>query len=213
MPRSGGCGWRIARRLGCRAYSLPRRSLLTGSRRGRSAACGPSTATADNPSPPCAWPSQRSGRRTPPLTSPFIAATAQSRWSCAASPARRPSCRPRQPRCKPSSLWRSWPNWATARSSGARRSVLALGYCFSRRRSELAGLDYAELGGGDGVLKIAAESLEVHLARSKRANPGDPETFVVPREKNSAAVDAVDRWLSLANVRAGEPVLRRVHKY
>jgi len=26
-------------------------------------------------------------------------------------------------------------------------------------------------------------------------------------------VDAVDRWLSLANVRAGEPVLRRVHKY
>jgi len=70
-----------------------------------------------------------------------------------------------------------------------------------------------ELGGGDGVLKIAAESLEVHLARSKRANPGDPETFVVPREKNSAAVDAVDRWLSLANVRAGEPVLRRVHKY
>jgi len=70
-----------------------------------------------------------------------------------------------------------------------------------------------ELGGGDGVLKIAAESLEVHLSRSKRANPGDPETFVVPREKNSAAVDAVDRWLSLANVRAGEPVLRRVHKY
>jgi integrase len=91
-------------------------------------------------------------------------------------------------------------------------ALIALGYCFARRRSELAGLDYQRLGSGDGVLIVTSKHLIVHLAVSKAGQVGEPEIYVVPSAENTGAVRALERWLVLAGIKPGEPILRRVHK-
>lgn len=90
-------------------------------------------------------------------------------------------------------------------------ALLALGYCFARRRSELVGLDWERLGDGDGILSSSAREMKVELVRHKTQS-SEPMVSVVPRSYNSVAVQAVERWLTLAAVQPGEPVLRRVRK-
>lgn len=90
-------------------------------------------------------------------------------------------------------------------------ALLALGYVFALRRSELAALDLEVQGDGDGALRITAKSMEVVFAISK-TNSGTPETVTVPRFENVAAVKAVEAWIDVAGVRPGEPVLRSVSK-
>ena len=96
-------------------------------------------------------------------------------------------------------------------------AALALGYMFGRRRSELVGLDLERLGSGegkgDGILKRDVQALEVVLLRHKTSDgSGTPKHFVAPRANNEVAVGVIERWLTLAQVRPGEPVLRRIHK-
>lgn len=91
-------------------------------------------------------------------------------------------------------------------------ALLALGYCFARRRSELAALDYAELGTGAAVLSITASHLEIRLARAKGKRDGVDLVYVVPVAPNRLAVKAIERWIDLANIEPGQPILRRVNK-
>ena len=92
-------------------------------------------------------------------------------------------------------------------------AVLALGYIFGRRRSELVGLDLDRLGSGDGILRRDVHALEVTLVRHKTSDgSGSSKTFLVPRANNEVAVACIERWLTLAQVRPGESVLRRIHK-
>jgi integrase len=91
-------------------------------------------------------------------------------------------------------------------------AVLALGYCFARRRSELSGLDLEQPGQGTGVLKLGGAHLEIRLRRSKSNLNSEDEVYVVPTAPNRAAVKAIERWIERANIEPGEPVLRRVFK-
>jgi integrase len=90
-------------------------------------------------------------------------------------------------------------------------ALLALGYCFARRRSELTGLDLDHLGAGDGILTSDARAITITLVRHKTQS-GEPLVTAVPRDCNAIAVRAIEAWLALAGVKPGEPVLRRVLK-
>lgn len=90
-------------------------------------------------------------------------------------------------------------------------ALLALGYCFARRRSELAGLDYMSLGSGTGVLALTPTHVELRLHHSKSGHE-EEEVFVVPRRHNKSAIHAIERWIAVADIQPGEPILRRVFK-
>ena len=91
-------------------------------------------------------------------------------------------------------------------------ALFALGYVFALRRSELVTLDLEQQGTGEGVLRIAAKTLEVTFAKSK-TNSGKPQSVAVPRAENAEAVKAIEAWIELAGIRPGEAVLRRrIHK-
>jgi hypothetical protein len=72
-------------------------------------------------------------------------------------------------------------------------------------------LDLEKQGTGEGVLRITAKSIEVTFAKSKTSS-GKPQTVAVPRAHNSEAVKAIEAWLELADIQAGEPVLRRIYR-
>ena len=100
----------------------------------------------------------------------------------------------------------------TRRLIGARdAALLALGYVFALRRSELVALDFETQGSGDGVLRITARTMEVAFAISKTST-GEAQTVAVPRIENAEAVQAVEAWIELAGIKRGEPLLRHVRK-
>lgn len=90
-------------------------------------------------------------------------------------------------------------------------ALLAVGYAFALRRSELVSLDLMRQGSGTGVLKVAAQAIEIALASSK-TSAGKPEWVLVPRDRNEVVVRAIEEWLRVANVSAGEPIFRSVSK-
>ena len=59
-------------------------------------------------------------------------------------------------------------------------ALAALLFAGALRRSELAGLDYAQPGDGDGYLRLGSEAVEIILLRSKART--EPATVLVPRE-------------------------------
>ena len=86
---------------------------------------------------------------------------------------------------------------------GARdAALLALGYVFALRRSELVALDLETQGSGDGVLRITARTMEVAFAISKTST-GEAQTVAVPRIENAEAVQAVETWIRLAGIKSG----------
>ncbi len=95
---------------------------------------------------------------------------------------------------------------------GARdMALLALGYVFALRRSELVALDLESQGTGAGVLRITARTMEVSFAIAKTSN-GETQTVAVPRAENAEAVAAVESWVRLAGIGKGEPIIRRILK-
>lgn len=95
---------------------------------------------------------------------------------------------------------------------GARdAALLALGYIFAFRRSELVSLDLEVQGSGAGILKITAKTIEVSFAMTKTSADG-VETVAVPRSANAEAVQAVEAWIKLAGIKKGEPLMRQVKK-
>lgn len=87
--------------------------------------------------------------------------------------------------------------------------LLALGYGFARRRSELVGIDYLRPGTGTGYLTITPDALELRLTRTKS---GQPQDFIMPRRANEAVVALIERWVEIAAIQPGEPLLRRVYR-
>ncbi len=91
-------------------------------------------------------------------------------------------------------------------------ALLALGYCFALRESELIGLDLEALVDGTAVLRITAMTMEIQFAQSKTDRNGSAPTVAIPRVENAEAVKAVERWVSAAGIAKGSPILRRVRK-
>ena len=89
-------------------------------------------------------------------------------------------------------------------------ALVALLFAAALRRSELAGLDYAQAGNGDGYLRLTAEAVEIVLLRSKART--EPATVLVPRENNPCLVSALERWIVLADIGPGEPLFRSIKK-
>ena len=90
--------------------------------------------------------------------------------------------------------------------------LLALGYAFARRRSELVGLDLDQVGKGDGFLTIDDRLITLTLFKHKTQSD-EPLVVVVPRAGNGGLVKAIERWLAVADVRPGEPILRNVSRW
>ena len=91
-------------------------------------------------------------------------------------------------------------------------ALLALGYCFGRRRSELTQLDYERIGAGSGALRITKTVIELRIIRSKNNARIEEEIYVVPVQPNKLAVAAIARWIEAAELESGQPLLRRVFK-
>jgi site-specific recombinase XerD len=77
-------------------------------------------------------------------------------------------------------------------------ALVALLFAAALRRSELAGLDYAQAEDGDGYLRLTNEAVEIVLLRSNART--EPETVLVPRENNPGLVAALERWIFSAGI-------------
>jgi len=88
-------------------------------------------------------------------------------------------------------------------------ALLAAGYVFALRRSELVGLDFEDQmicgDKGLGVLRLRRTTIEVVIARSKTST-GFPEVVSVPRQGNSEAVKAIQTWVAVAAIRTRQPL-------
>lgn len=87
------------------------------------------------------------------------------------------------------------------------RALLLLGFAGALRRSELVGIDVADL-------EFVAAGLIVHLRRSKTDPAGAGREIGIPLGQNPATcpVAAVKAWLTAGDVGAG-PVFRAINKY
>ena len=95
-------------------------------------------------------------------------------------------------------------------ASGTRdAALLALGWAAALRRSELVSLDWQKLGAGGGFVCLDERGIVVTLMASK-ASQDKAETIVIPAEHMPKACKALERWASIANLSAGEPVFRAV---
>ncbi|MBY0558843.1 tyrosine-type recombinase/integrase [Hyphomicrobium sp.] len=94
-------------------------------------------------------------------------------------------------------------------------AVLAIGYAFALRRSEVVGLDFQLLGQGKqrgtGVLSLAPATIQITFAISKTSR-GMSEVVSVPRDELTLAASAIEAWLVAAGVEPGQPVFQRVSK-
>jgi site-specific recombinase XerD len=90
-------------------------------------------------------------------------------------------------------------------------AIIAAGYLFALRRSELVGLDYAKHGDGDGVLRFTAHTIELTLVRSKTGQ-GKPEAVTIPRKGNEDAIDAIKRWVDAGSILHGSALFRRIFR-
>jgi site-specific recombinase XerD len=94
-------------------------------------------------------------------------------------------------------------------------ALLATGYSFGLRRSELVGLDFAQLGRGahrgTGVLRLCASAIEIEFALSKTTS-GRPESVSIPAECGATISVALKRWLDAAGITPGEALFHRLHK-
>jgi site-specific recombinase XerC len=89
-------------------------------------------------------------------------------------------------------------------------ALVALLFAGAMRRSELAGLDYAAAGDGDGFLELTDQAIEVTLLRSKSGT--EPATVRIPRPENPGLVAALERWVAVAGIQSGEPLFRSIKK-
>ena len=93
---------------------------------------------------------------------------------------------------------------------GIRNAALVASlYAFGFRRSELAGLDYAVLGGGSGVIIVQATTINVMLAKSKNRHATVKHSSI-QRDANPLAFAAIERWVKHADIGKGTPFMRRL---
>jgi site-specific recombinase XerD len=86
------------------------------------------------------------------------------------------------------------------------RALLLVGFCGALRRSELIGLDVADV-------TFVEEGVLLRLRRSKTDQIGQGRVVAVPRASGrQCAVRALQAWLAAAQLTSG-PVFRRVDRY
>jgi integrase len=90
-------------------------------------------------------------------------------------------------------------------------ALLALGWSAALRRSELVGLDWEMVGGGNGYVRLDERGLVVVLAVSKSSQT-EPVTIAVPLADAPAVVAAVQAWALAAALQPGGPVFRPIDK-
>lgn len=90
-------------------------------------------------------------------------------------------------------------------------ALLAVGYAFARRRSELVGLDWHAHGVGDGWLGIDDTHITLTLLAHKTQG-AEPLVVVVPRATNPALTRALERWTASACIEPGRPLFQGVSK-
>ncbi len=88
-------------------------------------------------------------------------------------------------------------------------ALLALGWGGCRRVSEYVGLDWLEKGSGTGFIKIEKDGVFITLLKSKTSQD-KPETYVITRNDTPRLVEAVERWIEVAKIGRGQPVLRGI---
>ena len=86
-------------------------------------------------------------------------------------------------------------------------AMLALLYVFALRRSELIGIDFDKLGNGNAVLKIDGERAVLTMLRSKTSQENEV-TLTVRRDRNLRAFASLERWVKIAEVEPGTPLMR-----
>ena len=89
-------------------------------------------------------------------------------------------------------------------------ALVVLLFSAALRRSEISGLDFLASGSGDGYLTITAEAIEIVLLRSKSRT--EPTILRVPRAENPGLLAALERWIALAAITSGEPLLHSIKK-
>lgn len=91
-------------------------------------------------------------------------------------------------------------------------ALLALGFMFAARASELSGLDYQTLGDGDGFVALMPDRISMTLVRSKTGRRNEPQRVAVGRSAAAKLVKAIETWVAIAAPRPGQALLRSVHK-
>jgi site-specific recombinase XerC len=89
-------------------------------------------------------------------------------------------------------------------------ALISLLFAAALRRSEIVGLDYVQAGGGDGYLQLTNEAVEIILLRSKSRT--EPVIVKIPRAENPGLVAALERWIAIGGITAGEPLFRSIKK-
>lgn len=86
--------------------------------------------------------------------------------------------------------------------------LISLCYIFALRRSEMAGMDLQSYGDGTVKLVIEDDSATLDFLRSKTNQDGEREETVAMREANIRAFAAIEKWISIADIQPGTPLLR-----
>jgi integrase len=96
---------------------------------------------------------------------------------------------------------------------GARdRALLTVGFAGALRPSELVGLDVGRARkGGLGYVRIESGGVHIVLGRSKCDQTGEGMSKWLPRGGNPCPVEALQRWLSRADIRSG-PAFRSLRR-
>ena len=84
------------------------------------------------------------------------------------------------------------------------RAILTVGFAGALRCSELVGLDIGRMTeGGVGLITIKPEGARLELGRSKGDQRGNGMTKWLPRGGHPCPVEALERWLTHAQIRRG----------
>ena len=83
------------------------------------------------------------------------------------------------------------------------RALIMVGFAAALRRSEIVGLDVADI-------RSHPKGLVVHLRRSKTDQRGEGKTKAIPTGRRIHVAEALDAWLAAAGIKDG-PIFRGVH--
>lgn len=90
-------------------------------------------------------------------------------------------------------------------------ALLSLGWAAALRRSEVVGLDWAELGEGVGFLRLEERGAVVTLARSKGSQDA-AASVIIPAADMPSCIRRITDWVNRAQLQPGQPVFRSITK-
>ena len=90
-------------------------------------------------------------------------------------------------------------------------AMLALGWAGARRRSEIAGLDWHQLGAGTGFVTLDEIGATITLMVSKTSQE-TAQTYVIPRAAQGRAVTLLQDWAARAGLAPGAALFQGILK-